>query len=88
MLLTFEDRVSESPLVERVWCCRSEHAGHFLSIAANHFEVVFTRYKGTTSVTLRGPDLLAKKRRTGEECWENTPGSRGFNRFHARRGLS
>ncbi len=33
MILTFEDRPSDSPLVERIWRSRSDHGGPFLSIA-------------------------------------------------------
>jgi hypothetical protein len=36
--ILFEDRLSDSPLVERVWRCHSERAGKFLSVAASHFE--------------------------------------------------
>ena len=34
--LVFEDRESDSPLVERVWRSRSEGAGTFLSVAQPH----------------------------------------------------
>lgn len=61
MLLNFEVRLSDSPLVERVWRCRTEYAGEFSSIAANHFEIVFTRHHGTTCATLRGPETRASR---------------------------
>ena len=56
MFLRFEDRPSDSPFVERVWRCRSERAGTFLSVAASHCELVVTRLGGRVSLTLRGPE--------------------------------
>jgi hypothetical protein len=56
MFLAFDDRPSDSPFVERVWRCRSERAGTFLSVAASHCELVVTRHRGRISVTLRGPE--------------------------------
>ena len=55
----FEDRLSDSPLVERVWRCHSERAGKLHSVAASHFEMAVTRYRGKTSLTLRGPETKA-----------------------------
>jgi AraC-like DNA-binding protein len=57
--LVFEDRASDSPFVERVWRCRSERAGRFLSVASSHWEMVVTRHRGTTTLTLRGPETRA-----------------------------
>jgi AraC-like DNA-binding protein len=54
-----EDRPSDSPLVERVWRAHSERAGTFLSVAASHVEMVVTRHKGKTFLTLRGPETKA-----------------------------
>jgi len=56
MLLEFEDRPSESPLVERVWRSRSTGAGVFTSVAASHWEMVVTRLRGKTAITVRGPE--------------------------------
>ncbi len=58
-LIRFEDRLSDSPFVERVWRCHSERGGEFLSVAASHFEMAVTRLKGKTSLTLRGPETKA-----------------------------
>jgi hypothetical protein len=63
-VLTFEARLSDSPLVERVWTSRSERGGPFLSIAACHFEMAVTRHEGRTFMTLRGPETVA----TAAEC--------------------
>jgi AraC-like DNA-binding protein len=55
-LITFEDRPSDSPFVERVWRCHSERAGTFVSVAASHLELVISRREGREFVTLRGPE--------------------------------
>ncbi len=59
MFLAFEDRLSDLPCVERVWRCRSERSGTFLSVAASHFEMAVTRHEGQTFLTLRGPETKA-----------------------------
>jgi len=56
MFLVIEDRPSDSPFVERVWRCHSERAGTFLSVAASHCELVVTRHRNRTRLTLRGPE--------------------------------
>jgi AraC-like DNA-binding protein len=58
-LLVFEDRVSDSPFVERVWRSHSERAGTFLSMAASHCGMVVTRHRGKTTMTVRGPETKA-----------------------------
>jgi hypothetical protein len=55
MFLTFEDRPSNSPLIERVWRCHSTAGGVFHSMAEGNLELVVTRLPGFTRVTLRGP---------------------------------
>jgi AraC-like DNA-binding protein len=55
MFLTFDDRPSPSPLVERVWRSRSSAAGVFHSMAESNIELVVTRLPGQQRVTLRGP---------------------------------
>ena len=57
--LVFEDRGSDSPLVEKIWRCHSERAGTFLSVAQSHFEMAVTRHRGRTFLTLRGPETKA-----------------------------
>jgi hypothetical protein len=59
MFITFDDRPSDSPFIERVWRSRSDRADTFLSIAASHFEMVVTRLLGQTCLTLRGPETKA-----------------------------
>jgi len=56
MLFSFEERLSASPFVERIWCAQSERAGDFLSIAASHWEMVVSKYRDQTIMTVRGPE--------------------------------
>jgi len=48
--------LSDSPLVERVWTAQSERAGQFLSVAAENSEIVVSRLRGQTFITVRGPE--------------------------------
>lgn len=57
--LVFEDRLSDSPFIERVWRSHSERPGTFRSIAASTFEMVVSRQWGRTSFILRGPETHA-----------------------------
>ena len=59
MFIIFDDRPSDSPFVERVFRCRSERAGAFLSMAASNWTMVVTRVKGKTTFTVRGPETKA-----------------------------
>jgi AraC-like DNA-binding protein len=62
--LVFEDRPSDSPLIERIWRAHSTRAGTFLSVAASHCELVISRVRGGVRVTLRGPETKV----TPAEC--------------------
>lgn len=57
--MTFQDRQSDSPFIERVWRCRGNQGGPFLSVAAANLELVLTRLAGMSVVTLRGPETRA-----------------------------
>jgi hypothetical protein len=59
MLITFADRPSDSPFVERVWRSHSDRAGMFHSIATCHWVMVVTRLHGRVSLTVRGPETKA-----------------------------
>ncbi|MEP7291893.1 MAG: AraC family transcriptional regulator, partial [Chloroflexota bacterium] len=59
MVFFFEGRPSDSPLVEGIWRTRSEGGGSFTSSAASNFEMVVTKQKGITTLTLRGPETMA-----------------------------
>jgi hypothetical protein len=63
-LITFEDRPSDSPVVERVWRSHSDRAGTFLSMATCHWVMVVTRLGGRTFLTVRGPETRA----TSADC--------------------
>ncbi|MGH7025483.1 MAG: helix-turn-helix domain-containing protein [Caulobacteraceae bacterium] len=55
MLLKFEQRLSPSPFVERVWRSRSYAAGSFHSMAEPNLELVVAKVAGRGRVILRGP---------------------------------
>jgi len=59
MIFTFDERPSDSSFVERIWRTQSERAGSFSSVAMSHWEMVVTRYKGNTILTVRGPESKA-----------------------------
>jgi len=56
MLFNFEERLSDSPFVERIWRAQTERTGPFLSIATSHWEMVVSKYHDNTTVTVRGPE--------------------------------
>ncbi len=59
MIFTFDERASDSPFVETIWRTQSERAGTFLSRAVSQWEMVVTRQKGRTTLTVRGPETKA-----------------------------
>ncbi|MCU0493788.1 MAG: AraC family transcriptional regulator [Chloroflexaceae bacterium] len=59
MDFSFDERPSDSPLVERVWRTQSERDSSFVSRATIQWELVFWRYHGSTHVTMRGPETYA-----------------------------
>lgn len=61
MDLVFDERLSDSPLIEKVWRTHSERPGSFMSTAASQSEMVITRYQGKTSFTVRGPETRASR---------------------------
>lgn len=58
---SFDERRSDSPLVERVWRTQSEHDDAFVSRASSQWELVFWRFDGTTHITMRGPETHASR---------------------------
>lgn len=64
MKLTFDERLSDSPFVERIWRTHSEHNVPFLSVAASHWEMVVSTYQDQTTFTVRGPETKV----TPHEC--------------------
>src|SRR5579859_1464859 len=59
MIIFDEERLSDSPFVERIWHCHSEGADPFLSIAESRCELVVSRLQGKMTLTLRGPETRA-----------------------------
>lgn len=59
MNFKFDSRPSDSPFVERIWRTQSQNAGMFISLAESHWEIVVTRQKGKTYLTVRGPETKA-----------------------------
>lgn len=64
MGFVFEERASDSPLVEKVWRVDHPAPGTFTSVAESHWEMVVTRLSGKTFFTVRGPETHA----TTAEC--------------------
>jgi hypothetical protein len=61
MFISFDDnRLSDSPFIERVWRCHSEGSGMFVSVATSHWDLVVTRLRGKLTVTLKGPETKAR----------------------------
>ena len=59
MIFNIEERLSDSPFVERIWHTQTEHPGTLNSIAASQWEMVVTRYQGKATMTVRGPETKA-----------------------------
>lgn len=59
MTISFDDRPSDSPLVDRVWRSHSEGGGSFTSMAASHCLLVVTKRHGTITMELQGPETKA-----------------------------
>lgn len=55
MDLICEERLSDAPYVERIWRNQGELAGPFISIAEIECGLAVTKYRGRTTITLRGP---------------------------------
>src|SRR5262245_44702803 len=59
MKFFFEERLSDSPFVEKVWRTQSDTPGTFVSLAASNWEMVVTKHRGRTHFTVRGPETRA-----------------------------
>lgn len=59
MYIIDDERLSDSPFVERVWRAHSEGIDPFISIAQSHWQIVVTTYDGKMSLTVRGPETRA-----------------------------
>src|SRR5688500_19295130 len=71
MLFTSEERLSDSPFVEKIWRTQTVQTGTFLSVAVAHWEMVVSNFEGKLAVTVRGPETVpteAQVTETGNEC--------------------
>src|SRR5512142_1721174 len=68
MDLPWEERPSDSPLVDNVWRNESEQAGPFISMAESQLELVVTRLRGRRFITLRGQTTTATPAYTPEDA--------------------
>ena len=59
MLFRIEEKPSDSPFIDRIWRAQGERAGTFISQSKVNSEIVLTRYKGKTILTVRGPETKA-----------------------------
>ncbi|MBZ0294223.1 MAG: AraC family transcriptional regulator [Anaerolineae bacterium] len=59
MNFRIEEKPSDSPLVERIWRAQGDRTGTFISQAKANSEIVLTRYRGKTTLTVRGPETKA-----------------------------
>lgn len=55
MFPDFEERSSDSPLVERIWRSHSGHAGSFTSISVVCWSIVISKREGRIAISLHGP---------------------------------
>jgi hypothetical protein len=58
-LFSFEERDPESKLASKVWRTRSVPHRAFISVAVPRWELVVTRQRGRTRLTVRGPETRA-----------------------------
>jgi hypothetical protein len=59
----FEERLSDSPFVERIWLTQNERAGSFTSISTVFWSMVISKWRGRITISLHGPE-------TGATCKE------------------
>jgi len=58
-IFVFEERLAESPFIEKFWRTRSEPFASFISVAVSHWEIVVTRHNDQIYLTVRGPETRA-----------------------------
>jgi hypothetical protein len=59
--LIIEERLSESPLVERIWRSTSDSINTFISIASFEWDFVVWKQHGRTHVNIQGPETQASQ---------------------------
>jgi hypothetical protein len=55
----FEERLSDSPFVERIWSAQSERAGLFTSISTVLWSMVISKLRGRLAISIHGPETSA-----------------------------
>lgn len=68
MPIYYELLPSDSPYIERVWHSRSENINRFTSIGFSQLDLVFTRQRGQTAVSLHGPETRASSAPVPEDA--------------------
>jgi AraC-like DNA-binding protein len=58
-IFSIEEARLNSPIADKIWRTRSEPVESFASVAITHWEMVVTKRKGLTYLTLRGPETRA-----------------------------
>ncbi|MEV0613810.1 helix-turn-helix domain-containing protein [Nonomuraea sp. NPDC050404] len=56
MALLFETRASDSPWIDTVWTCTSEHVTEMTSVAAVSWGLVFSEHEGRSYASVTGPE--------------------------------
>ncbi len=59
MKLTYEERLSDSPYVERIWRTQSANSIFFTSLAFCHWCIVFWKQHGKNNIAIHGPETPA-----------------------------
>jgi AraC-like DNA-binding protein len=59
MDLNCEERISDAPFIERIWRSEGTSPGPFISMAEIECGLVVSKYRGQTTITLRGPSTQA-----------------------------
>ena len=59
MLLGFDVRPSDAPLVDCVWRCAGSDVGQLVSVSSSHWHLVVGEIDGLTEVTVHGPETHA-----------------------------
>lgn len=59
MGFVFEERCSDSSVVESVWRVQSDEAGTYTSVAASHWSLLLATINGKTCIELCGPETRA-----------------------------
>jgi AraC-like DNA-binding protein len=61
MIIDFDTRSSDSPLVQSIWRSRSEGGGSFISTAVSQWEMVVTKQQDLLTLSVRGPETQASQ---------------------------